>query len=148
VGIYSLTEIRREPRGEVMMRVSLIAVFMLFIAASAGAQTIEASEMVFCPSIEERAPVQPDSIFHDTVEKVYCYTRITGAVDSMSVFHVWYHDDVEKARVELAVRSADWRTWSSKKLLEGWTGIWRVDVMLPDGKLLRSKEFLVKPATE
>ena len=131
-----------------MIRISLVTVLLLFVAAYAGAQTIEVKEIVFCPTIEERVPVHPDSIFHDTVEKVYCYTRITGAADSTSIFHVWYHEEVEKARVELTVRSADWRTWSSKKILGGWTGIWRVDVLLPDGKLLRSKEFLVKPATE
>lgn len=131
-----------------MIRISAVAALLLFVAAIAGAQTIEVQEMVFCPSIEERVPVQPDSIFHDTVEKIYCYTRITGAVDSATVFHVWYHEETEKARVELVVRSADWRTWSSKKIIEGWTGIWRVDVLLPDGKLLRSKEFLVKPAEE
>ncbi len=131
-----------------MIRITLVTVLLFFVAGITGAQAIEVKEMVFCPTIEERVPVQPDSIFHDTVEKVYCYTRITGAADSTSIFHVWYHEEVEKARVELTIRSADWRTWSSKKILVGWTGIWRVDILLPDGKLLRSKEFLVKPATE
>ena len=131
-----------------MIRISVVTLLLLFVAAYTGAQTIEVKEMVFCPAIEERVPVQPDSIFIDTVEKVYCYTRITGAADTASVFHVWYHEEVEKARVELVVRSADWRTWSSKKILEGWTGIWRVDVLLSDGKLLRSMEFLAKPAAE
>ena len=131
-----------------MIRISVVTALLLFVAASAGAQTIEVEEMVICASVEERAPVQPDSIYHDTVERVFCYTRITGAADSTSIFHVWYHEEVEKARVELAVRSLDWRTWSSKKILGEWTGIWRVDVLLPDGKLLRSKEFLVKPTTE
>lgn len=131
-----------------MIRISVVTALMLFVATYAGAQTVEVKEMVFCPSIEERVPAQPDSIFYGTVEKVYCYTRIIGAADTTSIFHVWYHDEVEKARVELTVRSADWRTWSSKKILESWTGIWRVDVLLEDGKLIRSKEFLVKPTVE
>jgi hypothetical protein len=131
-----------------MRKISLIAALLLFVAAPAGAEAVDVADIVFCTSIEERVPAQPDSIFFDSVEKVYCYTRIVGAADTTSIYHVWYHEDEEKARVELAVRSNDWRTWSSKTILGGWTGLWRVDVLLPDGKLLRSKEFLVKPTTE
>jgi hypothetical protein len=47
--------------------------------------------------------------------------------------------------LNIPVRSSSWRTWSSKRILKEWQGIWRVDILLPGGKLLISKEFLVKP---
>lgn len=128
-----------------MTRVLLIAALLVLACNSAGAQDINVQEMVFCRSIEEREPVEPDSLFADTVGQVYCYTRVTGAADTTSIYHVWFHEDEEKARVELTVRSSPWRTWSSKMILKEWDGIWRVDIVLPGGRLLSSKEFLVKP---
>ncbi|MCX5752763.1 MAG: DUF2914 domain-containing protein, partial [Candidatus Krumholzibacteria bacterium] len=41
--------------------------------------------------------------------------------------------------------SASWRTWSSKKILPEWQGTWRVDVLAPDGEVLKSGSFAVKP---
>ncbi len=128
-----------------MSRILLAAALVLVACSSASAQSISIQEMVFCTSIEEREPVEPDSLFNDTVGQVYCFTRITGATDTTTIYHVWYHEDEEKARVELTVRSSPWRTWSSKLILKEWDGIWRVDIILPEGRLLRSKEFLVKP---
>ncbi len=66
--------------------------------------------------------------------------------DTTSIFHVWFHEDKEMAKVELVIGSSPWRTWSSKLILKEWQGIWRVDIQLANGRLLRSKEFLVKPS--
>jgi len=128
-----------------MSRILMTALLVVFACGSAVAQGIGIQEMVFCRSIEERKPVDADSLFADTVGKVYCFTRVTGATDTTTIYHVWYHEDEEMARVELTVRSSPWRTWSSKQILKEWNGIWRVDILLPEGRLLRSKEFLVKP---
>ncbi len=128
-----------------MSRIFMTALLVLFAFGSAGAQSISIQEMVFCRSIEEREPVDSDSLFTDTVGQVYCFTKVTGATDTTTIYHVWYHEDEEMARVELTVRSSPWRTWSSKQILKEWDGIWRVDILLPEGRLLRSKEFLVKP---
>jgi hypothetical protein len=70
---------------------------------------------------------------------------VAGAADTTAITQVWYYNDREIARVELAVKSASWRTWSSKKILPEWQGIWRVDVLSPDGEVLRSGSFAVKP---
>jgi len=128
-----------------MSRIMTAVALIVFASGAAGAQDINIQEMVFCRSIEEREPVDPDSLFTDTVGQVYCFTRVTGAADTTTIYHVWFHEDEEMARVELAVGSSPWRTWSSKQILESWDGIWRVDIILPEGRLLRSKEFLVKP---
>lgn len=104
--------------------------------------------MVFCTAVENREAVGVDKIFPDTVERVYCFTRITGAADTTTVSHVWYHGDEEKAKVNLSVRSKSWRTWSSKLILKEWEGVWRVDVLSSNGRLLASKEFIIKPEAD
>ena len=128
-----------------------LVVVLFTITALSNAQyepTPKVHEMVFCTAVEDRQPVGADSIFADTVDVVFCLTKMVGAPDTTTIFHVWYFSNEEKAKVELAVRSESWRTWSSKRILREWDGIWRVDILSSTGKLLRSKEFLVKPTTD
>jgi len=133
-----------------MRRMLILAAVLAAAAASLSAQesALKVDEMVFCTGIEDRVPVGESTQFFESAARIYCYTRISGAADTLDVAHVWYFDGEEKARVDLAVRSASWRTWSSKKMLPGWSGLWRVDVLGPDGKVLLSREFVYKPMEE
>lgn len=141
-----------------MVRMAVIAALLCAAAAGAHAGPEDAhvgpenglvvDEMVFCLGVEERQPVGAGTQFFETTERIYCYTRIGGASGETTVTHVWYYGDAEKARVELPVRSSAWRTWSSKTMLETWSGAWKVDVLGPDGTLLLSKEFVYKPVAE
>jgi hypothetical protein len=33
-------------------------------------------------------------------------------------------------------------------MLDGWAGVWRVDILGPDGGVLLSREFVYKPVDE
>lgn len=132
------------------MRYSIVALaFLLMIPAiSANAQEspgLTVEEMVFCAAVQDRAPSLPDTAFASTVENVWCFVKVAGAADTTSITHVWYYNDREMSRVELAVKSANWRTWSSKMILPEWQGIWRVDVLSPGGEVLKSGTFAIKP---
>ena len=48
------------------------------------------------------------------------------------------------SRVELPVKSTNWRTWSSKKLLEDWPGAWRVEIQDAQGNLLEKLSFVLR----
>ncbi len=125
----------------------LVFLFMLpgmaSLAQEAPGMTVD--EMVFCAAIQDRAPSLPDTAFASTVESVWCFVKVTGAADTTAITHVWYYNDREISRVELAVKSANWRTWSSKKILPEWQGTWLVDVLSPGGEVLKSGSFAVKP---
>jgi hypothetical protein len=123
---------------------------VLAIASLGWAQNAELDVEVItvCAGVEGRSPVGPQTEFENTVGSVFCFTKITGAADPTTVGHVWYYNDKEMARVELSVNSAAWRTWSSKRILADWTGVWRVDVESSDGTVLKSTGFTVKPAAE
>jgi hypothetical protein len=126
------------------------AVLVAAVTGSPAAQTdsLAVETMVFCTSVESMAPVGESTQFFESVERIYCLTRITGATDTLDVTHVWYYGGEEKARVDLTVKSASWRTWSSKTMLDGWAGAWRVDVLGPAGEVLMSREFVYKPVDE
>jgi hypothetical protein len=94
-----------------------------------------------CTEIVKREPVGAGESFPATVEKLFCHTLVEGAQDNTSITHVWYYGDRIMAEVPLAVNSVRWRTWSSKRMMPGWTGAWRVDIQDENGTVLTSASF-------
>lgn len=121
--------------------------FLLFIILASSvtqAQNVRVTEISFATSIDNRKPAGVDTVFAANVGTVYCFTHLEGAQDTTQIAHVWFYKDEEKAHINLDVASDDWRTWSSKSILQNWTGPWRVMVEDKDGNVLASKSFVVK----
>jgi len=134
-----------------MKRLGIVTLIMLMgITCSLYAEStgIEAEKMVFCRGINGLEPVGASSQFFGPIEKIYCFTRISGASDTTCVYHVWYYEEKEMARVMLPIKSASWRTWSSKNMIEDWEGAWRVDVTAQDSSVIATREFIYKPESE
>ncbi|MDX1672914.1 MAG: DUF2914 domain-containing protein [Balneolaceae bacterium] len=129
------------------MKKALLSTFaILFMTAFSAQAQIDVSSLQFGTDVENREIVGEDSVFTTDVGTVYCLTRITGVQDTAMVTHVWYHNNEEMGRVELPVRSNNWRTWSSKQIWETWTGEWSVDVLGPTGEVLKSETFTIEEA--
>jgi hypothetical protein len=75
--------------------------------------------------------------------QVFCLSHVEGLAAPATVTHVWYHEGKTMARVDLAIGSANWRTWSSKRILPEWTGAWEVKVLDANGMVLASGGFTV-----
>jgi len=122
-----------------------VAIFIFIIGAGiAQAESeLQVNQVTFATAVEDRQPIGPGTSFEADVERVYCFTAISGAEEETSISHVWYFNDTEMARVPLSVRAATWRTWSSKRIMPYWIGQWRVDVESANGDVLTSKEFSV-----
>ncbi|UCF80591.1 MAG: DUF2914 domain-containing protein [Acidobacteriota bacterium] len=104
---------------------------------------ITVDRIAACTGIEEREPVGSSDSFPADVGEVYCFTHIKGADGETTVTHVWYQGETERARVELNVRSASWRTWSKKKIPAEWAGSWRVVVVDESDNEIGSTSFTV-----
>ncbi len=104
------------------------------------------AEIIFASGIDRAnfAVIDPASEFDADVQQVVCYTRITGAQESTVVTHAWYFEGKTKAKVELAVGSASWRTYSTKQIQPTWTGQWEVKVLDESGAVLASASFTVQ----
>jgi hypothetical protein len=102
---------------------------------------VNVSEMAICKDIVNREPEGAGESFDAYVGTLYCFTRIVGAKDPIEVAHVWYYGDTERATVNLSVRSSSWRTYSSKIIQSSEVGEWRVDVVGPEGEVLKSQSF-------
>jgi hypothetical protein len=97
-----------------------------------------------CTEVQDREPVGAGEVFPAAVGMLYCHTLVEGCRDSTKVSHVWYYGEKKMAQVTLPVASPRWRTWSSKQILESWTGDWHVDILDPDGKALTSTSFQIQ----
>jgi hypothetical protein len=130
----------RKATGKLVAR-QLMVILAMVSCLPAGALALEAREVVITTQVSERMPVDAIQVYPATVERLFCYSRVTGATGDVSIVHVWYLDGVEMSRIELPVRSSDWRTWSSKTIFPGSAGEWKVDVLDAEGALLKSVSF-------
>ncbi|MDX1638138.1 MAG: DUF2914 domain-containing protein [Balneolaceae bacterium] len=129
------------------MKKSIITTALLFVfVLSVQSQNLTVDIIQFGTDVENRKIVNADSVFTNSIERIYCFTEIDGAEQSTTITHVWYYGDLEKARVELPVNGPNWRTWSSKFILENWTGPWSVEVLDSNGNVLATKTFRVQDA--
>ncbi len=123
------------------MKKILLLLACLTWVVPAAVSAIEIPEAVITTAVVDRAPVDAVESYPVTVGKLYCFTRVSGAIEDTFITHVWYYQDDEMARVDLPVRSSNWRTWSSKSFLPSWAGQWRVDVHDAQGNVLVSLPF-------
>lgn len=121
--------------------------------AEAGSTAVEAEttpvgqtltvEAIICRAVEERQPMGRGDQFEATVGNIFLWNKIIGATDSTAVTHVWSYEGREVASVELPVKSALWRTWSSKKIPTEWSGLWEVRVIGSDGVVMATVRFTI-----
>ena len=102
-------------------------------------------QIQFYTTVKDRQPSGVGSVFPETLDKLFCFTKIGGAKGSTYVYHVWYFGDKEIARVKLPVKSKSWRTWSSKNLHLG-LGYGYVKIVSESGDILGMAEFKIEPA--
>lgn len=129
----------------VLVMVITISLFQAVTIKAQGTSSIEVAVAVICRDIVDREPVDVGNSFGPSVSKLYCFTKIIGAQNPIKISHVWYFGDSERAKVNLSVKSSSWRTKSSKKIQSHEIGDWRVDVLGPEGKVLRTIQFKITP---
>ncbi len=102
-------------------------------------------EIHICTAVEDRQPSGVGTVFPDDLDKIYCFTKISGAEDTTYVNHVWYFGNDEIARVRLPIKAKSWRTWSSKKL-HMLLGNGHVEIVSESGDILGKAEFEIQAA--
>jgi Na+-transporting methylmalonyl-CoA/oxaloacetate decarboxylase gamma subunit len=112
--------------------------------APAAQPAIQIEDAVVCQDVVDRAPVGSGEAIPKESEKIYCFTRVVGAQGETSITHNWYYKGALKASVTLAVRSPNWRTWSTKSLKPEYEGEWMVEILSEEGTPLESIIFFVR----
>ena len=122
-----------------------LCVFLAGNAMSQETERLEVAEGAVCLDVVNLECVDTHTSFPANVGKLYCLTRINGAKAASQVTHVWYYGHTERARVDLEIRAASWRTYSSKIIQAHETGDWHIDVLGPEGEFLKVIQFEIGP---
>ncbi len=131
-----------------MVKTSLTATLLLAALAALAAPLPAAEPALTVTSIgvgtgvADRELVGRSESFPADTGQLTCLTRVEGATAPTTVTHVWSRDGQETRRVELTVRTASWRTWSTKNVAPG---RWTVRVLGPGGEEIGATSFAVGP---
>ncbi len=119
----------------------VIIMFCSLSFVSSAVAVLQVVDSAITTAIENQMPVDRIETHPSGYGKLYCFTKVVGAEGETEVTHVWFYQENELARVALPIRSADWRTYSSKRFLPQWSGQWRVQVLDAAGNELASIPF-------
>jgi uncharacterized Zn finger protein len=129
----------------ILAMLTTIILYQVVTIKAQEAEAVEVAEAVICQDVVDREAIDVGDSFEVTVGKLFCFTKIVGAQEEIEIAHVWYYGDVERARVNLSVRAASWRTYSSKIIQPHEIGDWHVDIIGPDDEVLETVEFEITP---
>ncbi len=122
-----------------------LCIFFAGNVLSQEAGALQVADSAVCLDVVDLECTGADTNFPANVGKLYCITKITGAKGVSKVTHVWYYGHTERARIALDIRSANWRTYSSKITQAHETGDWHIDVLGPEGEFLKVIQFEIGP---
>lgn len=127
-----------------LKKVFLLVLICSSLAVVEGVAAMQVVDAAISSAIENQQPVDRISAYPADFGKLYCFTRIVGAVAETSVTHIWYFKDHVMAKVVLPVGSGNWRTYSSKRFLPQWAGQWVVKVVDDGGNELAKIPFVLE----
>jgi Protein of unknown function (DUF2914) len=129
----------------------LYILFLFTVALPQENEAIEAEtgkikiEVKMASGIEDRMPTDVDTVFNVSSTRVYCWSAVTGATDSMMIYHVWNFQGRQQARVPIKIVSSYFRAHSFQTLSAEHTGDWTVYIIDSDNNLLGKANFRVEP---
>ena len=96
-----------------------------------------------CESIETYMPKASAVVFSVTVGRVSCFTAFDPVPRKTMIQHQWYFRDQLITTKRLHLRPPKWATYSSIQPRQADIGPWRVDVIDPEGNVIRSLRFSI-----
>lgn len=112
------------------------------VAQTTAASTLTA-EIQICTEITDRTCTGSALTFDAGVDKLHCWSQITGGSGEMTIKHIWSHAGKVVLEVPLTIEGSRWRTWSSKNIPANLTGEWEVKVVDASGNTINSVTFTV-----
>ncbi len=99
---------------------------------------------VIAKKVESSTPVEVASVFPLSIDKLYCYTEVTGVNPGIKIYHSWYYKDKLINSVELVLNRERSYTWSFIAIPSGYSGEWEVHILSEEGKLIANIPFKIE----
>ena len=129
--------------GGITIALAVICLFFTQPVLSQNTDLLDVAEAVISREVVNRTAVGSGTNFPASVGKLSCFTKIVGAKTETHITHVWYYGNVERFRINLPVKSASWRTFSTKTIRSKETGVWHVDVLDSAGNRMEVLNFYI-----
>ena len=105
-------------------------------------------EIKICKNIKNRNPIDVGEVFPNSVDSLYCFTKIENLGKKMEVRHVWYYENQIMTQVRYNVKKSNvYRSWTKKTISSFQIGNWRVEVQDRNGTIIGSKRFKIKKSS-
>jgi hypothetical protein len=95
----------------------------------------------FSSAVVDREPFDDLDSLDTSTDKVFFFTEIVG-MEGRTFTHRWIYNDETMADVLFEIGGPRWRVYSSKNLVPGWVGTWRVQVLDDEGNTLHEDSFV------
>ena len=89
----------------------------------------------FTTAIVDGKPADDQKAFENTVDTVYFFTELAG-LKGETVTHRWKYSGRVIANAEMSVTDDPFSAWSSNKIESNWTGLWTVQVLDGNSKVI------------
>ncbi len=100
---------------------------------------------IFTTAVKDREPVNSIKQLDTRSNKVIYYTELRDMAGQTAT-HRWEYNGKVMAEVKFKVKGARWRVWSSKSLVPGWTGEWKVSVLNGANEVISEDVLTYNPA--
>ena len=104
--------------------------------------SLKLKEIMICRGVYKRNPIKPGFNFTNSVDSLFCYTKISNNGPKQEIKHAWYYQDKLITSVVYNIKTSyNYRSWSKKNISPSQIGIWRVDIIDSKESILGSREF-------
>jgi hypothetical protein len=100
-------------------------------------------EAYMCEGIKNFTPINPAVVFSVSTKSISCFTFFDPVPEKTVVYHKWYRKDRLTTTQSLTLDPPAWRTYSSIQLREIDKGPWRVEIVGPQGMILKILRFSI-----
>ena len=106
---------------------------------------IKLMKAVMCETIEKNKPRATGTSFKKDLGRIYCFSLFNNYTEKRAaIYHTWYHSDQLKAKVRILIPIGLKQSAVSHRDLDtAEPGVWRVDIVTSDLKVLDSIIFEV-----
>ena len=106
--------------------------------------TLKINDIMICRGVYKRNPIKPGFKFSNTVDSLFCYTKISNSGVKKEIKHVWYYKNEKITSVVYNIKTSyNYRSWSRKNILPSQIGEWRVDIVDANDNVIGSRDFSI-----
>ncbi|MAK02454.1 MAG: hypothetical protein CMP35_03310 [Rickettsiales bacterium] len=106
--------------------------------------TLTMRDMQICRNVKNRNPIGTDTYFENTVDSLFCYTRVQNTGGKQELTHIWFFENQKIGTVRYNIKTSNiYRSWTRKTILSHQVGTWRVEVQDTAGVIIGSEFFYI-----